>query len=677
MYDIRNPDIMQRYAFLRLVASATAVLLSLSAVQTAQAESEKSQINQAIAKAARQELHKPVPDNHTVKVKKPTLLALPAPAEVALSASPKVSNSMDLPAPAQVEQAHHAAHKTTWSYYSKVLKQHAPQYGEAPQDAADFKQMTKTGHKANAVKPTKSAVRSTKTNKLKHNKKTAQHPSNQHHASHRLLTLPGPAHATGKAAQSELVAAQRVTSGDNIPAAIRIAAEQIQASESSQVVAQIKTKPMAIKTATNTNAINQVNAQQLTGSDSSAVPSSIHTVQLSASDSQKKPSAAAKDSPFSLNKSLGFKKGSRFHVNGFAQVGVSRTNAKNAAKYQIPDHGDVDNHLGFAQNSLLGLEVTGRITHNFDAVLQVVADGDDANGSTPYAVNAQWAFLRYKLNNSTQFLAGRFRVPTFLYSQTQQVGYTYPALFLPNSVYAIIPFQNTNGVSAIHSFALGSSGMVLKVQSYLGEGSSKMRLYTQGALPVVGVIPAGTIGNLKERMLIGTTVSVSNTTFTVRGSYSHAELSGDIDRFPGIGTTVNLFNNKAADFYSLGAKLNWHDFLLLAEFAHRSTSSFMASLTGFYGTFGYRFGKFLPYITYSHLATTNASALARQALTNAAQLPQDQETFGAGLTYYINANLVAKGNVTYIAPLDGTNGLFTANPGKNVLLYGLGLDAIF
>ena len=157
-------------------------------------------------------------------------------------------------------------------------------------------------------------------------------------------------------------------------------------------------------------------------------------------------------SKFSLNNRLGFDKDSRFHINGFVSVGVSKGNMENGVDYVIPGHGALTNNVTFAPSSLLGLELTADMAHNLSAVVQLVADGDDTNGNNPYSVNVEWAFLRFRPNPSTTIIAGRYRLPTFLYSQTEQVGYTYPWMFLPVEVYRIVPFNNANGLAISHTF---------------------------------------------------------------------------------------------------------------------------------------------------------------------------------------------------------------------------------
>ena len=362
--------------------------------------------------------------------------------------------------------------------------------------------------------------------------------------------------------------------------------------------------------------------------------------------------------------------GSRIHVNGFLSAGVAKTNT--TANYNIPDHGSINNNINYTANSLVGLQIIGDITRQFSAVVQLVANGDNTNGNQPYHVKAEWAFLRYAATPGLQFRAGRFRLPAFMYSDTEEVGYTYPWVTLPNEVYRIVPFNNMNGFDMIYSLPLGNSGWVLSFQPYVGENQSQYDLYTNDA----SFIPSGTTATFDENDLLGGVVSMSNQYLTLRANYTRVNLNGYIPNLPSLNNTnLSLFHNVPASFYSVGAKFDYHHFLAVSEYAHRNTPDQLAALTGYYGMVGYRIGKFLPNLTYAHIDTTNTHELIT---TEGAELPEAQRSYTAGLDYYINSNVVAKVGVSQITPLDGTNGLFDAPVGRQyVYLYSASLDIIF
>src|SRR3990167_10128410 len=121
---------------------------------------------------------------------------------------------------------------------------------------------------------------------------------------------------------------------------------------------------------------------------------------------------------------------SKIKFNGFLSTGAAVSSSQ--APYEIPGHGTVTNKVGYAANSLLGLQMEAQLSDKLSVVAQVVANGNNIDGNVPYRVNAEWAFLKYKPFENLQVRAGRFRMPLFMYSDTLEVGYSYPWIFAPN-----------------------------------------------------------------------------------------------------------------------------------------------------------------------------------------------------------------------------------------------------
>jgi hypothetical protein len=344
-----------------------------------------------------------------------------------------------------------------------------------------------------------------------------------------------------------------------------------------------------------------------------------------------------------------------WHFHGFAQAGFGQTS--NGAEYNIPGHGSIKNSMNFSAVSLAGLQVEADFAKKWAAIMQVVANGESRNGQSAFSPKVGWAFLRYEPNANWQISAGRFAFPSFMYSATREVGYSYPWVTLPNEVYRLVPFNNINGAEVLYHHHLGQSSWSVNVQPFIGENKSKYDL------PLPPTTNPLTTLTFKENNLYGADVTVGNPQFSLRGVYAHTSLSA----FTASGAQV--FENASTSFYGVGAKADIHHVIMDAEWAHRKTPSNIASLTGYYGMVGYRYNKWLPLFTYAHLKTTNNVMSA---------LREAQQSYTLGLDYYINSYLVAKGSVSRITPLDNTNGLFDSAPGKaHVYLYQLALSAVF
>lgn len=402
------------------------------------------------------------------------------------------------------------------------------------------------------------------------------------------------------------------------------------------------------------------------------------------SDDQAVPKLDAKDiagaqggeTPFRLSHKLGLSPSSRIKIDGFMSAGMAHINSQR--DYLIPDHGAVGNNYNFNALSLLGLQFTANLVENLSVVAQVVANGDNTNGNHAYSVNLDYGYARYEIKGF-EFRAGRFRLPAFMYSATQEIGYTFPWITLPNEVYRIVPFENTNGFDTVYRYGFGNGGWNVSFEPYIGSSSSKTDLYLDTDTSDTNAVPTG---NFDENSMIGAVATLGNKYVTFRGTYTHLKLNGSVDGFNTSGnlTHIQIVHNQSDDFYSFGAKLLLKGIMVVSEFAHRETPNPLASLSGFYGMVGYKVAGFLPNLTYGRLWTTNTNALTQNA-TQATERPMKQESYTLGLDYYLNSNIVFKASIADIRPLGGTRGLFdTVEPNnlkRNNWLYMTSIDAIF
>lgn len=391
-----------------------------------------------------------------------------------------------------------------------------------------------------------------------------------------------------------------------------------------------------------------------------------------------------------FNSAFGSNAGSRFKVNGFMSTGVS---VADSGEYVPPNIGKVTKTPHFGGNTLFGLQLQANLFHNLDIVSQILVNGQDINGNTPFNLQSDWIFARYKVNRFAQIRAGRFRLPTFLYSSTIDVGYTFPWTYLP-SVYRTVPFNNMNGLDLIFNIPLGQNwGM--KVQPFYGNSSSKYDYVFPANMAdskkTVKGLPTQTVtGDFTEDNILGVTASVSdnNGYVTLRGGYAQTQVSGHLDIpivIPATPTVPIPLNSSftqdvskhIARFYTAAAKVNYRNVLFLSEWAHRKTDDQIASLTSFYTTLGYHIKRFLPLFTYSQIKTTNQQALA--VTNNGVQtLAESQRSYTLGLDYFFNNNLVLKSSAALVEPLDGTMGLYNVLPKhKFGQIYSLTLSAVF
>ncbi|WP_440615204.1 hypothetical protein [Cysteiniphilum sp. 6C5] len=351
-------------------------------------------------------------------------------------------------------------------------------------------------------------------------------------------------------------------------------------------------------------------------------------------------------------------------ISGFASTGM--TTSTSSTPYAMPGHGTIDNHPNFATPSLLGLQLSADLGSGFSAVGQVVANGDSTNGHNAFNLTTPWLYLAYKVNSNLRVSAGRMQLPSYMYSQQIDVGYSYPYAFLPNEVYRIIPFYSFNGVKADYTINLNQNWQ-LTLSPFYGQNDFKydamMRLAPtlQDKITLAG----------KAYNLIGSSVDLNNGSFSLHGAYLYSK----VDVSATVNGQTNNKNGINAQFLSLGSSWNIHNLMLSAEVAYRKADP-MASLLGEYMTIGYNTDNWLPYISIANLHTTNSDTL-NNPKNWPTEIPENQTTLSVGLNRYIAQNIVLKGEYSYIMPHNGQSGLFYGIPNGNVSMLTLSASVVF
>ena len=111
--------------------------------------------------------------------------------------------------------------------------------------------------------------------------------------------------------------------------------------------------------------------------------------------------------------------------------------------------------------------------------------------------------------------AGRLRSPVYMYSESLDVGYSYPWLRLPDEVYSQVQVTNYEGVDAVYTVPLSYGSVTVQVAG----GQSKNRDYY--AYDEQFDIDYG--------KLFGASVSLATNDFgTLRIGYVEADIKTDI-----------------------------------------------------------------------------------------------------------------------------------------------------
>lgn len=124
-----------------------------------------------------------------------------------------------------------------------------------------------------------------------------------------------------------------------------------------------------------------------------------------------------------------------------------------------------EDEINFSANTKFGAQFDYTVTDAIDAVLQVTAKGYENRN---FEQSAEWAFLRYQLDDHWMFRFGRLRAPTYVYSESSDVGFSYPWARLPLETY-LLGFENYTGANA--NYVLNAGRWTHEFQAYVGSNN--------------------------------------------------------------------------------------------------------------------------------------------------------------------------------------------------------------
>lgn len=191
-------------------------------------------------------------------------------------------------------------------------------------------------------------------------------------------------------------------------------------------------------------------------------------------------------------------------ISGFLSVGGGMVDDETSVSYD----GYSEEDLTFDRN-LLGLQVTGQVNEKITATAQLIARSEK-----DYEVTAEWAYLTWQASDNGKVRAGRLRTPLYIYSDSLDVGYSYPWISAPNEVY-YLPFNNVDGLDYYLTAALGSFDATF--QAYYGSFDSDFSFED------------GTQGNASLRNQMGVAATFGKDWWNFRAAFHQADLSVDIN----------------------------------------------------------------------------------------------------------------------------------------------------
>jgi opacity protein-like surface antigen len=164
-----------------------------------------------------------------------------------------------------------------------------------------------------------------------------------------------------------------------------------------------------------------------------------------------------------------------FSAKGFASVIGGVTTDKSEFRPHVKyGGGKYDESFALDAESRVGIQVRADITDKLSATAQVVS-----RGGYNWRPELTWAYLGYEVNDNVQLKLGRLRVPFYLYSDYQDVGYALPWISPPRNAY-MVPVDAVEGLNILTSFNTGKFDHVIEV--WAGHMDDAQNKHEQGQL---------------------------------------------------------------------------------------------------------------------------------------------------------------------------------------------------
>ena len=321
--------------------------------------------------------------------------------------------------------------------------------------------------------------------------------------------------------------------------------------------------------------------------------------------------------------------------------------------------GGIYEHNGWTikPDSKLGFQGTMTVNPRFSATAQVVSRGTKSGG-----LNLEWAYGSYVINDKLTFQFGRKRLPLFYYSETQDVGLTYPWIHLPPGQYGW-EIVNYNGANMLYRDQWGE--WTSSMNFFAGDETRKDNPYQK--------IYNGrfTRTDSKWSNIRGVDMTLTHDWFEARAAYIQ---SGTQDRFedPETGPPFEFSPKAKQKIYSLSFSADHRNWVVINEYLYLSRKQvgdeFFSVLLGV----GYRMGKYLPMVTYNRYRERLTPGDADPSVTDPATIdPKAHEgfwTLGYSLRYSLTPTSAIKVELDRWYDQNGPN--FNIGAGGSTVPYG-------
>ncbi|MCM2678844.1 porin [Echinimonas agarilytica] len=315
----------------------------------------------------------------------------------------------------------------------------------------------------------------------------------------------------------------------------------------------------------------------------------------------------------------------RFHINGFASVGMG------IASEDLGYAGYKDDDVHFSPDSMAALQVSFDINSKAQAVVQIVARGED-----DWDPEFEWAYVSYQFDNGVTARGGRLRAPVFMLSDYLEVGYAYSFARPSVEVYESLPISTLDGFDLRIPVALGDT--TLTFQPFVGETT----------------IEADNLENDTDvDNILGLAVELDWSDFNFRTSYATSELKEESES--------SIVDGADGTFLGFGAGWDNGDWVVMGEWTRIEVDGLYPDTDSYYVSAGYRYNDLTPYVMVSGLESQDDDerAIPIPGIRSSADI--ERMSYSLGLRWDFAAGMAVKFDATLVDDFGDTSGGFPAN----------------
>lgn len=278
-----------------------------------------------------------------------------------------------------------------------------------------------------------------------------------------------------------------------------------------------------------------------------------------------------------------------YSVNGFGTLGITHLGGESDLDYGM--QGQTNDGWRGDQLSKLAVQLQYGITDTLSFTGQLATKPTQDS----WKAGPANLYLAWQANDNLTLRGGRLGTPVYMYSETLNVGFSYPWLRLPEEVYSLVQLANHDGADLLYNRSTALGTLSFQVAGGQAIGREQYAL--------------DDMHDIDYRDVFATSLALSTDSFgTLRIGYAEANLKITVDDvidtylFGVREVALIELDGQKGKFSSIGHQYDNGTWLSAAEAVKlQIENNNEAETTAFYLMGGRRFDDFLAHVTYGQL----------------------------------------------------------------------------